>query len=103
MEEFERMLSATKYVTARRPPVSRSTYQKEVPVHKLDDLFRYLGVDPDKVKALQEAGKVVQAEVTDDMWEAFLDGDGDAEWLDAEPEYVQTTMEANGDIAGAWG
>lgn len=82
VEEYERLRDATKVVTVRRPKASSTTYQREVPANTTDDLFRFLGVDPNDVKKAQEAKRVMRLEITDDMWNQMESG----EWVDAEPE-----------------
>lgn len=79
VEGYERLRDATKLVTARRPTASKSTYKKEVPANTLDDLFTYLGVDPQQVKEAQEAQKVMRTQITEDMWDALAEGDWDTE------------------------
>lgn len=82
VEEYERLRDATKIVRVPKPRGSRSTYEKEVPANTIDTLFKFLGINPDDVKAAQEAKRVMKLEITDDMWAQMESG----EWLDAEPE-----------------
>jgi hypothetical protein len=81
VEGYERLRDETKWVTARRPPSSKSTYKKEVPANGVNDLFAYLGIDPKDVERAQEAKKVMRLSITDEMWDALEHG----EWS-AEPE-----------------
>jgi hypothetical protein len=78
VEEFERMQKATHFVTARRPPTSRTTYKKEVADYNRDQLLEYLGVDPKMIEKAKENKHVL----TDDMWATM---EQDNEW-EVEPD-----------------
>lgn len=76
VETFERMQRATKEVTARRPKASRTTYKKQIPEYNEEDLMRYLGINPQDVRAKE----LLQTAISPDAWAKFED---DGDWDDA--------------------
>lgn len=74
------MQKATVWKKKRRPPAAKTTHMVEEPAYTNDELFRFLGVDPETIKQAKEAAEIQQHIITDDMWATLeLDKEWDVE------------------------